>query len=155
MFASPNTRRKRKRNPRGIRGKRMNRRESKYLWVMSVSEVCSQSSWFGSDVSISEAVERKVVRRPGASTTEWRKKLRGDRDDVGKIPGKIHEWEGPGNLRLLNYREIIKSIPLFTTSYYRPTTIFGTILRWKTRCNNLTTLAEQFLWFFKFFVHFD
>lgn len=92
-----------------------------------------------SDVSISEAVERKVVRRPGASTTEWRKELRGDRDYVGKIPGKIHERGGPENLRLLNYREIIKSIPVFTTPYCRPITIFGTISKWKTRCNNLTT----------------
>lgn len=123
MFASPNTRRKRE-IPEGTWGKRMNRRESKYLWVMSVSEVCNQSSRFGSDVSISEAVERKVVWRPGVSTTEWRKELRGDRDYVGKILGKIRERGRPGNLRLLNYREIIKSISLFTTPYCRPTTTF-------------------------------
>jgi len=57
MFADPDTYTAKKGDDRqgtGVRGKRMNRGESKYLWVMSVSEVCSQSLRLGSGVSISE-----------------------------------------------------------------------------------------------------
>lgn len=56
----------------------------------------------------------------------------------GKSQGKYTSEEDWRISRLPNYREIIKSIPLFTTPYHRPTTVFGAILEWTTRCDSLT-----------------
>jgi len=53
------------------------------------------------------------------SEAEWRKELKGDRDG-GKSQEKYMNEEERKISRLLNYRDIIKSISLFTT----PTTVF-------------------------------
>lgn len=77
---------------------------------------------FGSSISISEFKKsRNGGRARGPESTEWRKELRGDRGYMGKFPGKVYERKGPGDLRSANYRGIIKSIPLFTTSFRRST----------------------------------
>lgn len=68
-----------------------------------------------------------------------RKELRGDRGYMGKFPGKVYERERSENLRSANYRGIIKSIPLFTTLFRRPTAIpASVVLGWTTRCDSLT-----------------
>lgn len=93
---------------------------------------CSQSSRFESGVSISEFKKLWNIESIG-SEAEWRKELKGDRDG-GKSQEKYMNEEERRISRLLNYREIIKSIPLFTT----PTTVFGTTPEWTTRCDSLT-----------------
>jgi len=102
---------------RRAQGKRMNWGESKYLWVMNVSEVCRQSSQFESDVSISEF--KKLWNRK-YSFGGWVEEGIERWSRGGKSQEKYMNEEERKISRLLNYRDIIKSISLFTT----PTTVF-------------------------------
>ena len=70
------------------------------------------------------------------SEAEWRKELKGDQDG-GKSQEKYMNEEERRISRLLNYREIIKSIPLFTTPF--------SVLSWNGRLvATLSRFAKRF-----------
>jgi len=138
MFADPDTYTTKKGNDRQDTGVRGNgwiggRANTYELWV-SRKFAASRCDW-------DRTFQSRSLRSCGTENSSKARMSGGRNWEVieatwGKSQGKYMSEEDRGNLP--NYREIIKSILLFTTPYHRPVTVFGTIPDWMTRCDSLT-----------------
>lgn len=77
-----------------VRGKRMSQEESKYLWVMRTSRKFAAGRRDSNRAFQSRSLRSRGTRRLG----KVKKRIeRWSRLYVGKLPGKIHDREGPRN----------------------------------------------------------